>query len=448
MVKVPSPYSALKLYVLIAAIVPFVYCPAQTTWSLSPQATRVLVDSLAAQINKYYVFKDTARDMSLCLKQRLKEGRYNAVNDPNLLAALLTEDVASVYRDEHFHVEYHPDMIAELSNDIDDVPRLVEEKLNRERARNFGFRKTEILTGNIGYLEISGFSRLNRYSREAAVAALKMLSNSRALIIDLRYGAGGSPEMINYLMGFFLKERTHTSDVYIRSEKARIAYWSAPDSSAGQLYDLPIYVLTSYKTFSAAEGLAYELQALKRATVVGEVTRGGAHTVSYRPLSSGFIVDLPFGRVSCPAAHNSNWEKRGVQPDVLSDAATALEKAEQLIMEKALNQCHDAGEKYNLQWQRDLLLSEHHPLRYSKDKMKTLAGSYGAYTIVSKDSSLYYQKSGKARFELLPMSENVMKAKGNDSFRVRFETNDSGQVKRIVTSYDDGRSEIAERRGN
>ncbi|MGI8691709.1 MAG: S41 family peptidase [Geodermatophilaceae bacterium] len=38
-----------------------------------------------------------------------------------------------------------------------------------------------------------------------------------------------------------------------------------------------MYVLTSGATFSGGEALAYDLQQLGRATVVGERTRGGAH---------------------------------------------------------------------------------------------------------------------------------------------------------------------------
>ncbi len=383
--------------------------------------------------------------MSVCLKKRFKEGRYNNIHDPYTLAGLLTEDVRSVYRDEHLHIDYNPGLIDELNNNIEDVPKMVEEKLNHDRAKNFGFRKVEILPGNIGYLEISSFCRLNPYSRAAARNALLLVSNTRALIIDLRYGNGGSPEMINYLMGFFLKEKTHTADVYIRHERTHIAWWSEPDSAAGNLTQIPVYVLTSYKTFSAAEGLSYELQAFKRATIVGETTRGGAHTVTYRPLSSGFVVDLPFGRVTCPVT-GSNWEKTGVKPDVAVPAEEALEKAELLAMEKAMSDARNQ-EKTTLQWQAELLLSVHHPFLADTELLRARAGNYGAFKIEYTAGALFYQKTGMARFALLPLSEDVMKVKGNDSFRVRFQHDaTTGKVKQITTCYEDGRTEVAERK--
>lgn len=431
-----------------SGILLFLFCfsaRAQNSFSLSPSSTRALVDSLATQLVTHYVSKDTALKMSACLKKRYKEGRYNNIRDPHTLAALLTEDVRSVYRDEHFHVDYNPALIDELNNNIDDVPKMVEEKLKRERAKNFGFRKTEILPGNIGYLEISSFSRLNQYSRAAAHAALQMVGNTRALIIDLRYGNGGSPEMINYLMGFFLREKTHTADVFIRHERTHIAWWSEPDTTPGNLMEIPIYVLTSYKTFSAAEGLSYELQAFKRGTIVGETTRGGAHTVSYRALSSGFVVDLPFGRVTCPVT-GGNWEKTGVKPDVAVAAEDALEKAELLILEKALSSASNQ-EKTTLQWQADLLLSVHHPFPADTELLRARAGDYGAFKIEYTSGALFYQKTGMARFALVPLSEDMMKVKGNDSFRVRFQRDSStGKVSQITTCYEDGRMEVAQRK--
>src|SRR5690606_27051516 len=163
----------------------------------------------------------------------------------------------------------------------------------RERQLNFGLKKAEVLSGNIAYLELSHFSRLNRYSKATADAALQMLSNADAMIIDLRYGAGGSPEMMTHLLRHFYSEKIHVSDIYIRSEDAKLSYHTTPDAAYGRLTEIPLYILTSYKTFSAAEAFVYTLQKTGRAKIIGENTRGGAHTVTYRPLGAGFICDVP-----------------------------------------------------------------------------------------------------------------------------------------------------------
>lgn len=411
---------------------------------LDNKATDILVDSLASQIKKYYVFKEQAIKINDYLKKRCKAGLYYGINDPHILAGVLTKEVSSIFQDEHFHVEYNPELANELSGDIEDVPKMVEEKLRIDRERNFGFKKVEILNGNIGYIEISSFSRLNKYSKAIADAALKMVSNSSAIIIDLRYGVGGSPEMVNYIISHFFKSKTHVIDIYIRSENLNLPYWTTPDSSNTALTKVPIYILTSYKTFSAAEGLSYELQSLKRATIVGEVTRGGAHTVTYRNLSSGFVADIPFGRATSPIT-KTNWERTGVIPDIRVSEDLTLETAELKIFENANQNAKDSAQIKALKWQFDLLQSINHPVKMDSAELINLVGFYGPYSVLFNNGNLYYQKLGKAKFQLLPLTKSIMKVRGNDTFRIEFLPNEEGKINRIATFYDDGRVEYAQR---
>jgi C-terminal processing protease CtpA/Prc len=320
----------------------------------------------------------------------------------------------------------------------------VAEKLQYDRNKNFGFKRAEVLPGNIGYLELSGFSRLNKYSKATADAALTLLSNSSALIIDVRYGVGGSPEMVNYILSHFFKDTTHIADIYIRSEKATIPYYTQPDSTYGALNQIPIYVLTSYKTFSAAEGLTYALKSLNRAVIVGETTRGGAHTVTYRPLSSGFVADIPFGHAIDPRTKTS-WEGVGIIPNISVNADLAPETAEQLIFSKQLANCVDSTQAQSIRWQRDLLTSINHPLHLEANDLYAYTGTYGVYTITFDNEELYYQKLGKAKFPLIPMKQNQFRVKGNDSFMVVFQRDAMRVVCTIITYYDDGRTEIGHR---
>ena len=71
---------------------------------------------------------------------------------------------------------------------------------------------------------------------------------------------------------------------------------------------------------------AYELQALGRATVVGEVTRGGAHPSTVVSLTENIELRLPVARAVNPVT-GSKLGGRGVQPDVTVPAAEALEAA-------------------------------------------------------------------------------------------------------------------------
>jgi len=91
----------------------------------------------------------------------------------------------------------------------------------------------------------------------------------------------------------------------------------------------PVYVLTSKRTFSAAENFAYDLQALKRVVVVGEPSGGGAHPNEVKKLTPHFAMSIAIGRSINPIT-NADWEGSGVIPDVPVPADRALEKALEL----------------------------------------------------------------------------------------------------------------------
>jgi hypothetical protein len=85
-------------------------------------------------------------------------------------------------------------------------------------------------------------------------------------------------------------------------------------------------------TFSGGEEMAYDLQALKRAVVVGEVTGGGANPGGgLVPLGKQFVANIPSGQGVNPITGTS-WEGVGVVPDVPTPAAAALTKAHELAI--------------------------------------------------------------------------------------------------------------------
>lgn len=433
----------LKFYATLFVLIAFPYkhnCQ-NSDLSIATNSTiiKAVVDSLSRQILKYYVFKPEAQKMSEFLKLQLNQGKYATITNHHLLAARLTEDVRSVHLDEHFHVEYNPSIAHEISGDVEDIPKMVANKLEEDRSKNFGFKKLEILNGNIALIEISSFARLNKFSKQAADAALNFVSNANALIIDLRYGVGGSPEMVNYIVGHFFKTKTRTIDIEIRSENTTLNYSTTPDSSQTKLHNIPIFILTSYKTFSAAEGLAFELQYLKRATIVGEVTRGGAHTVNYRPLSNGFVADIPFGRAITPDT-KKNWERVGVLPDIKETAERSLTKAVETFFKQQQLKLTDEGTLKKLQWQQQIFQAKQSTFEIDSTLAKSIAGNYGSYKIIWANGKLYSQKSGKPNFELIQFSKNAFIPKGNDSFMVTCLQNSETT---LIFTYEDGHTETA-----
>jgi C-terminal processing protease CtpA/Prc len=160
---------------------------------------------------------------------------------------------------------------------------------------------------------------------------MTFLAGTRAMIIDLRQNGGGSPKMVALISSYLFDRRTHLNDLWTRSTNATEEFWTQ-DSVAGRRFggEKPVFVLTSTNTFSGAEEFTYNLKALKRATIVGETTGGGAHPVRGRRIDEHFMIGVPFARAINPVTR-TNWEGVGVEPDTKVLAGEALKTALKLL---------------------------------------------------------------------------------------------------------------------
>jgi C-terminal processing protease CtpA/Prc len=133
--------------------------------------------------------------------------------------------------------------------------------------------------------------------------------------------------MVCYLASYFFDERPVILNRFFDRPSNRTTDQTTLASVPGRrMPGVPLYILTSRRTFSAAEGFAYSLQALKRATVVGETTGGGAHPSVDMPIGSGLVAFVPVARSMNPVT-GTDWEGTGVAPDLAVDADHALETA-------------------------------------------------------------------------------------------------------------------------
>jgi C-terminal processing protease CtpA/Prc len=196
---------------------------------------------------------------------------------------------------------------------------------------NCAFEKVEWLPSNIGYLKFNGFADPEICGPTVA-AAMGFLANVDALIIDLRNNGGGSPEMVAYVCSYLFTERTHLNDLYNRKEDKTTEFWTK-DVPGPRLAKQPVLVLTSKRTFSGAEEFTYNLKNLKRATIIGETTGGGAHPVSGHRIDDHFMIGVPDARAINPIT-KTNWEGTGVEPDIKVPASDALEVAKKMAAEQ------------------------------------------------------------------------------------------------------------------
>ena len=206
----------------------------------------------------------------------------------------------------------------------------------RGRLDNFGIRRVERLDGNVGYLDVRRVP-VPANAGPAIAAAMELVAGTNALIIDLRHNGGGSPDGVVLWCSYLLEDQqpTHLNDIFRADTGETRQFWSLPYVPGTRYTDRPVYVLTSDRTFSGGEDFAYTLQALGRATLIGETTGGGAHPTRPFPVSSAVIIAIPFARSINPVT-GSNWQGTGVIPDVAVPADEALDVAYARALEHVL----------------------------------------------------------------------------------------------------------------
>jgi len=192
-----------------------------------------------------------------------------------------------------------------------------------------------ILPRNVGYLKFNEFVDPGECGPTVS-AAMGFVAHTDALIVDLRDNHGGQPTMVQLILSYFFDKPTHLNDIYIRPDNTTRQYWTLPYVPGPRLINTPLYVLTSKRTFSAAEEFTNDLKSQKRATIVGERTRGGAHPLNTIPIGDHFVVGIPIGRPINPITHG-DWEGKGIASDVEASANDALEVAEKLAIAKLLD---------------------------------------------------------------------------------------------------------------
>jgi hypothetical protein len=308
---------------------------AQGPPAIDAAAKQRVVTKVASIMTDTYVDPEIGREMAHHILARHEEGAYAPSADVKSFCSALTSDLRSVSNDRHLFVFYSPEETREVAarkkllpeEEIEEIEKQYYESARRE---NFGFRKVEILEGNVGYLELNIFSSIEN-GADTAAAAMALLSNVDALIIDLRDNGGGS-DMVSFLSSyFFTSEPVELTGTYFRESDSVTRSWTLPDVPGKRLPDVELYILTSPRTFSAAEDFAYTLQQLKRAVVVGEPTKGGAHPIDVLIVEGEILTQVSIGKSINPIT-KTNWEGVGVQPDHEVPSSEALAAAHRMAL--------------------------------------------------------------------------------------------------------------------
>jgi hypothetical protein len=418
--------------------------------AIDAQTRSAVVEEIGRLLIERYIFLDVAERTRDHLEARLKDGAYDDLDDPVLFAQALTDDLREISQDHHFHVAFDPreaDLVrAQESESKTEEQRVFEAHRARNRLNNFGFKKVENLAGNIGYLDLRYLSNAE-YAGQTAAAAMNFLANADAVIIDVRDAPGGYPNMVQMLCSYFVKGtwegRTHLNTFERRFDNSIEQFWTWAYVPGPRMYDVDLYVLTSQYTGSGAEGFAYHLKNLRRATLVGEITVGAAHPVRSVVIQNDFVMHLPDGRPINPIS-GTNWEGVGVKPHIAVPAERAFETAYLMALEKQLKTAKDEGRRFQITWAIDGLRAKLEPVQVDESVLAEYAGVYGERRVWLENGALYYQRSGP-KYQLIPLSDRLFALEGLDRFRIEFILDEHGRAVELVGHYDDGMMDVSVR---
>ena len=298
-----------------------------------------VIDSATANLTKLYVYPDVAAKMNTYVQARAQHGDYDNITSGAVFADALTKDLRAVSNDRHLHIDYAPFKQPVTAPHEQPTPDDLGRMRHQMADNNCGFQKVEILPRNIGYLKFNMFGP-PAVCAPTASAAMNLLAHTRAVIIDLRENGGGDPAMVDFIVSYLFDTHEHINDLYNRSDDETTQYWTLPWVPGERLTKQPVYVLTSHSTFSGAEEFTYDLKNLKRATIVGETTGGGAHPIHGMPIDTHFSIAVPVARPINPVT-KTDWEGTGVTPDYKTSREEALPTAVKLAEAKL--QAEDAA---------------------------------------------------------------------------------------------------------
>jgi len=356
-------------------------CSSTPTTSTSPHpahepsgpASRHAVTALADKLEARYVIRDVGARYAAQLRANLARGTYDAINDRETIAGQLANDLQAVAPDGHLRVateanltrdgrmrmapDGHPGAPAARAGDPSAPGDRRGPALRGPGASGGPGRPPAIgdmawLADGVAYIQFNEFPG----DPETVAAVDRFMADhasAKALIIDARSHHGGGTAEMDVMLPYLYARETPLLDMevaaslerdpgarggppqgpqaHMRSVPAppglvRHEQVVAPHPTEHRLFTAQVFYLTSSRTFSAAEHLAFAFKLTGRAVLIGERTGGGNHFGGWEPLGDGLAAFIPVGRTLDPAT-GADWEGVGVAPDVAVPASQALDEA-------------------------------------------------------------------------------------------------------------------------
>ena len=256
-----------------------------------------IIKDVCTKLEKYYTFPETGKELSITISEKFNKGDFSENAAPGQFVEELNSVFFKISHDKHLKLIYDPELAKEMiETELEDT--MTDSQIKAERWRNFGFKELKILDGNIGYMNLSDFCSV-KYAGEKAVTAMNYFSDCNSLIIDLRQNGGGSDDMVVFLAGHFIDSAEPIVFNISYSTIDSTHYTSMMPSfiPGAKLIDIPIYILTSRATASAAEAFTHIMKNYNQnVVVIGKKTRGAENPVNHLVVGNEYILRIPSWR--------------------------------------------------------------------------------------------------------------------------------------------------------
>ncbi|MEO1242474.1 MAG: S41 family peptidase [Pseudomonadota bacterium] len=311
-------------YATLAFVLSF--CLSAAANEITPADKDTVLNAVITHLETDYADETVGLRSAEALKMQAATGAFEEQSSGEEYANALSEALQALTGDGHLNIEYSDEELSESDNAIETYSAAEMERWYGAHL-NYGVERVERLEGHIGLIDLRVFAPIDM-GADTVTAAMNVVAHMDGLIIDLRNNGGGIGDMANLVASYlFDAEPRPLTGIYDRPSDTLTQQYTqsyVPGDRFGK--DKPVYVLISPKTFSAAEALAYDLQALGRATIVGEASGGGAHPFEYIRIHPHFILWSVTAKSVNPIT-GGNWQGVGVQPEVVVPADDALDEA-------------------------------------------------------------------------------------------------------------------------
>jgi retinol-binding protein 3 len=333
---------------VITGIAPLQTPQAEAKFILTADVRNQTLTQLYKELNERYVEEAVAKKIEADLKKRQAAGEFDKMDSGPDFAARINEILKGLVTDAHLRFRFSERPLPKRERPSEPSPEEIKQRQEEVRFVNSGFEKVERLRGNVGYIKFNYFDDPANVKRPMA-AAMNFLANTDALILDLRENGGGDPAGVQLVCSYLFGDKpVHLNSLYFREGNRTIDFWTLKEIDGPRYLDKEVYVLTSKRTGSGAEECSYNLKNLKRATLVGDSTWGGANPGGTVRLGDHFSCFIPVGKAINPIT-KTNWEGTGVIPDIKVEPSKALKHAQLLAIKKMIDNAKDPLWKADLQ---------------------------------------------------------------------------------------------------